>query len=170
MNFIKNPIAMMLLSYMIAGCVPSLAKPAQDNRPSKLVKRVGKVGMVDADLLRCQILSAKLTMVGEDVFTRTAITEATIEKFGQTVIFPTGDPRTTQLSQMLSDVVLNPPTLDMFEPRLRLMANCADGTSRKIIGSRISPDGALNLNIDGKNFSTVSPLRRKLEGMLPAKK
>jgi hypothetical protein len=169
MIFNRSLIVTLLLAFGIANVVPSAAKPSHTKKYSKSFKNVGKFGMVKADLLRCKILSAKLTMVAEDVFTRTAITEETIEKFGQTVSFPTGDSRTLQLSQILSDAVLIAPTLEGFEPRFRLILNCVDGTSRKILGSRLSPDGALNMDIDGKNVSTLSPLRRKLEGLFPIK-
>jgi hypothetical protein len=165
MIFSKSMIVMLSLAFSITSCAPTTARALPAKANPKLAKKVEKFTMVDADLLRCKVLSAKITMVAEDLFTRTAITEATIEKVGKTITLPTGDPRTAQLSQILSDTVLNEPTLDEFEPRLRLMLNCADGTSRKIIGSRMSSEGLLNLDIDGKNVSTLSPLREELEGL-----
>ena len=169
MNFVKSTIICAFLSCSLASCVSSPSKATQADVMSGPEIKTGNVEMINADALRCQISSAKLTIVGEDVFTRTAITEATIEKYGQTMSIPADDPRIIKLSQILADAVLGNATLDKFEPRMMILANCADGTTRKIIGSRLSSDNVQNLDIDGQVYSTVSSLRAKLEALLPPK-
>jgi hypothetical protein len=166
MFFKRECISIAVMMSMALLAAPIDAKTGVAERHSKASKKNGPVKMIETGLKQCDVRSATVTMVPDDVFTRVAITEQTIEKFGKTVVIPAGDHRIAQLPLILNDLILDAPTVETFDIRMRLQMSCADGSIQTILASRTSSQGLSNMKINGKGASTVYALRPKLEALL----
>jgi hypothetical protein len=155
---------------VVAACisVQVSAKSALHRHHGNALHNNGTAKMTETMLKQCTVQSANVTLVPDGVFTRTAITEETIEKFGYTKAVPANDPSALALSAIMNEMVLDASTVNRFDIRLRLQIECADGSHHSLLAARPSANGLLNLIVNGKPASTVYPLRAKLDTLFPA--
>jgi len=115
------------------------------------------------DLQNCQIRSAIVNLVQENISTRAAITDQTIDRYAWPVVMDEGDPRVARLQTLFSDLRAEPSALAQIEMRLRVRVRCADTRWFDVTGTRTSSDGSILLDIDGEIVRTTLPFRRELE-------
>ncbi len=121
--------------------------------------------MIQSFIQTCDVKSATVTLVEEDLLTRTAITPDTIDGYAEPVAMAAGDPRLARLNDLLHGMTLKAATRAQLEMRILMRLTCADGTTRLVAGSKADDDGTMHLNIDGKMAKTDASLRRALEAM-----
>jgi hypothetical protein len=125
--------------------------------------RPGAIKMATMSVQTCDITSATLNLVDENILTWAAITVDTIDTIAKPVSMASGDTRLVELNALFDKLVLDPAKLPQIEMRMLLRLTCADGTKRVIAGSKTDSDGYIHLNIDGRMASTKMPLRKALE-------
>jgi hypothetical protein len=159
--------ALAALPGIVAGQAQSAsgAKMHRNSHPTHATSKTGTQKMTQANLQSCNVKSATLTLVEEQLLTRTAITADTIGGYAKPVTITEGDPRIAKLNAMLHGLSLMDATLPQLEMRMLLRVTCADGSTRTIAGSKTDRDGHMHLNIDGKMAMTDASLRRTLESM-----
>jgi hypothetical protein len=150
------------ISAIFVGAVAT-AKAPQYSVQHRVSKKSGAIKMATMSLQACDITSATLNLVNEDILTWAAITVDTIDNVAKPVSMASGDKRLVELNALLDKLVLDPAKLPQLEMRMLLRLTCADGTKRVIAGSKTDSDGHIHLNIDGRMASTKLPLRKALE-------
>jgi hypothetical protein len=139
------------------------AKAPRHSLHHRVSKEVGAIKMATMSVQTCDVTSATLNLVDEDILTWAAITVDTIDTIAKPVSMASGDKRLVELNALLAKLVLDPAKLPQLEMRMLLRLTCADGTKRVIAGSKTDSDGYIHLNIDGRMASTKMPLRKVLE-------
>jgi hypothetical protein len=158
-----SPVIAVLLCF--AGS-DALAKNSRNLPRHHLMTKSGHVKMTNSLLQTCDVKSAKINLVNEDVLTWTAITVDTVDRYSKPINLSSGDARLTKLNTLLHGLELKPAVLPQLEMRMMLQLTCVDGTVRLITGSKTDDDGHMHLSIDGKMALTTSPLRKGIEALV----
>lgn len=156
----SRTLAALLKVLLVATLVPAAGCDAARPMAGK-----GTRSMEAKTLLAdCAPRSAVLHLVNEDLLTRTAITAETIGRYAKVTTLDAGNARLQQLDAALKGLDLAPASAPKFEIRFMVELTCADGSRRRVLGSK-SHEGRVELDIDGRTASSGAALRRTLDDL-----
>ena len=161
-------LGMVALAATGTACSKSADVTEQNDTSAAIINenQTGVVKMSDSSLQQCEIKSAKINLINEDLLTRTAVTLESADTVAKPVVITAGDPRLAKLNEIIHGIELDAAVLPQLEMRMVLKLDCTDGATRIVTASKTEQGGLLHLNIDGKMASTTTPLRRSLDALL----